>query len=259
MSSVQHLLRGFDLIFQPGIRWLALTPIAINLTLYSLMIWWLFGQFGVALDWAMAKIPTWLGFLASIAWIVFSLGILLVFGYSFSILAAIIASPFNGLLAEKVAEKAGNRHYPALFNGMDSKVGAIATLVKRSLWRELVKLGYFFPRILLALAAGIIFGFIPLIGLVVSALVFLWAAWSMCIQYVDYPADNDGVDFNSTIGRMRKKRTQSLAFGSIVTLLMGVPLLNLFAMPAAVAGATLFWLEQFSEKPNNFEDQSSRL
>jgi len=69
----------------------------------------------------------------------------------------------------------------------------------------------------------------------------------MCIQYVDYPADNDGVNFRKTIEKLKTRRTQSLIFGSLVTVLIGIPLLNLIVMPAAVAGATLFWHDQLSD------------
>jgi CysZ protein len=42
---------------------------------------------------------------------------------------------------------------------------------------------------------------------------------------------------------LRRSRLQSLAFGAGVTALMLIPLLQLAAMPAAVAGATRFWVD----------------
>ena len=51
-------------------------------------------------------------------------------------------------------------------------------------------------------------------------------------QYIDYPADN------------HKKRWQSLGFGGIVYLVLLIPVVNLLMMPAAVAGATLFWVRE---------------
>ena len=243
MSSLQYLLRGFQLIFQPGIRFFALTPLAINLMLYALLINWLYTEFSVAVDWALAQIPSWLSFLVPLAWLLFGLAILILFGYSFALVAAIIASPFNGILAEKVAESTGKRRYDTAMNAQ-----ALWTLTRRSLWREVIKMGYFLPRIIGLLILGFILGLIPVIGFIASLIVFLWAAWSMCIQYVDYPADNDGIDFKNTLEKMKAQRAQSMVFGGLVTALLGLPLVNLLVMPAAVAGATLFWLEQLSER-----------
>ena len=217
-------------------------PIVFNLFTYALMIFWLFSEFNSALIWAMRQIPSWLSFLEPIAWVLFGLTLLLGFGYSFAIFAAIIASPFNGLLAEKVAIQIGQG-----VNNTPLNIQAISALVKRSALREITKLLYFLPRMILALIAGFLLGFIPVVGLFTSFLVFLWAAWSMCIQYVDYPADNEGTDFRHTLKKLRAKRSQSLMFGSLVTLIMGIPLINLIAMPAAVAGATLYWHKQLSD------------
>ena len=179
MSSLQYLLRGFQLIFQPGIRFFALTPLAINLVLYTLLISWLYTEFSVAVDWALAQIPSWLSFLVPLAWLLFGLAILILFGYSFALVAAIIASPFNGILAEKVAESTGKRRYDTAMNAQ-----ALWTLIRRSLWREVIKMGYFLLRMIGLLILGFILGLIPVIGFIASLIVFLWAAWSMCIQYV---------------------------------------------------------------------------
>lgn len=236
-----YLIQGFSLVFQPGIRWLAFTPLAINLCIYLLLIFWLYAEFSSALDWAINQIPAWLGFIVPVAWILFGLLILILFGYSFALLAAVIASPFNGLLAEKVATRISGASFDEPLS-----IKTVSDLIKRSLLREITKLGYFLPRMIAVLLASFVLGFIPLLGLFASILVFLWAAWSMCIQYVDYPADNDGIDFRNTIDKLKTKGASSLVFGSLVTFLMGVPLLNLLTMPAAVAGATVFWHDQLS-------------
>lgn len=242
MSAIRYFFQGLGLIFQPGLRALALGPVLLNLILYIALGWYLVGQFAAAVDWTMNKIPAWLSFLMPVLWIFFSLSMLLVFGYSFAIIAGIIAAPFNGLLAEKVAEHTGKRSYQAPLNTQ-----IVIAIIKRSLWREIVKLGYFIPRIIGVLVLSLTLGFIPVIGFFVSILAFIWAAWSMAIQFVDYPADNDGINFRQTIVQMKLHRFESICFGSTVTLLLGIPFLNLFVMPAAVAGATAFWLDKLAD------------
>ena len=43
--------------------------------------------------------------------------------------------------------------------------------------------------------------------------------------------------------QLRRRRFKSLAFGAGVTVMMLIPLVQFAAMPAAVAGATRFWVD----------------
>jgi CysZ protein len=50
--------------------------------------------------------------------------------------------------------------------------------------------------------------------------------------------------WNEMLAWLRSKRWQSLSFGGIVYLVLLIPVVNLLMMPAAVAGATLFWVRE---------------
>ncbi|WP_408980945.1 EI24 domain-containing protein [Pseudomonas sp. B21-035] len=63
-------------------------------------------------------------------------------------------------------------------------------------------------------------------------------------QYIDYPADNHKMSWQDMLAWLREKRWQSLGFGGSVYLVLLVPFLNILMMPAAVAGATLFWVRE---------------
>jgi CysZ protein len=66
----------------------------------------------------------------------------------------------------------------------------------------------------------------------------------MAIQYIDYPADNHKLGWNEMLAWLREKRWQSMSFGGIVYLVLLIPVVNILMMPAAVAGATLFWVRE---------------
>jgi len=66
----------------------------------------------------------------------------------------------------------------------------------------------------------------------------------MAIQYIDYPADNHKLGWNEMLRWLREKRWQSMSFGGIVYLVLLIPVVNILMMPAAVAGATLFWVRE---------------
>ena len=243
MFPIHSLFHSFRLLFTPGFRLLSLGPIAINLIIYLLLGWYFIDLFSQALNWSLNRIPGWLSFLEPLAWVLFVLILLIGFGYTFALLAAVIASPFNGLLAEKVARMRGHNPVEQPFTAR-----AIFALVSRSLWREIVKLSYFLPRLLGILFISFLLGFIPVIGWIAAAtMTLLWAAWNMAIQFIDYPADNQGLNFSQTLAVMKKSKFQCIGFGAVVAGLLSVPLLNLFVLPAAVISATVLWVDELHQ------------
>ena len=151
-------------------------------------------------------------------------------------------------MAEKVAVELGYRNFdePLTFK-------VLVRISVRALKRELTKLLYYLPRIVLIVLATFILSFIPILGILAPVLTFAWAAWSMAIQFIDYPADNDQISFRPMLSMMKEQRRQCLIFGSATTFLISIPIINLIAIPAAVAGATQLWLEEIAttgERPN---------
>ena len=155
--------------------------------------------------------------------------------FSFTMLANIIAAPFNGFLSEKVETVVrGTDDFPPF------SWGELIAMIPRTLAREMRKLGYFLPR-----AIGLfILSLIPVVNLIAAPLWLLFGIWMMAIQYIDYPADNHKMSWQDMLAWLRQKRWQSLGFGGIVYLALLIPLVNILMMPAAVAGATLFWVRE---------------
>ena len=234
-----YLLQGLRLLNHPRIRWFVLGPILINLVLFVLLTWFAIDQFSSLLIWMTDKIPSWLSFIAWLFWIFFGGFLLLIYGYSFAIIGNILASPFYGPLAERVEELlTGNEHTST------KTAKQTLALAGRSITREFIKLGYFLPRIIGVLILTLILSFIPILNLLGPAVAFFWGAWSLALQYIDYPADNNQTDFRELRKQLRKKRLISISFGGSVLIATTIPILNLFTMPASVIGATVFWLER---------------
>jgi CysZ protein len=82
------------------------------------------------------------------------------------------------------------------------------------------------------------------LNLLAVLLWILFGIWMMAVQYIDYPADNNKLGWNEMLAWLREKRWQSLGFGGTVYLALLVPFFNILVMPAAVAGATLFWVRE---------------
>ncbi len=233
ITGAGYLVKGLKMLPDPEIRPFVIVPLLINVVLFIAAFWVLFSQMGGWIDGLLSYLPDWASFLHWFLWPLFALMVLLVAYYSFSIVANLIAAPFNGFLSEKVEKRLRGELV------VDEGWKALLAMVPRSIQRELAKLVYYLPRVLFLL----ILSFIPVIN-VISPLLWLWfGAWMMAIQYCDYPMDNNKVSFGQMKLLLKQERLTAIGFGGLIQACMLVPLLNLLIMPAAVVGATLYWVE----------------
>ncbi|OEC35736.1 CysZ protein [Pseudomonas cuatrocienegasensis] len=235
LTGPQYLGEGLKLVLSPGLRLFVLLPLTINLVLFIGIISVAMQQFGGWVDTFMPTLPTWLAFLEYLLWPLFVVLVLLMVFFTFTLLATIIAAPFNGFLAEKVETVVRGEDVSPPFSWRE-----LIAMVPRTLGREMRKLGYFLPRAL----GLLILSFIPVVNLIAAPLWVLFGIWMMAIQYIDYPADNNKMSWQDMLAWLREKRWQSLGFGGATYLALLVPGLNVLMMPAAVAGATLFWVRE---------------
>lgn len=235
-----YLVRGLKYLPTPGIRSFVIIPLLINLVLFGGAIYLLFSNFS---DWVQYLIDLWLpdwewlSFLEYLLWPLFAVLVFIGVYYGFSLVANFVAAPFNGLLAERVEQRLRGQ----INSNLDSWQ-SIVKLIPAALARELSKLAYYLPRLLVLL----VLSFVPVVNLLMPFVWFAFAAWMMAIQYCDYPMDNNRVSFKQMRVLLSQRRWSALGFGSLVQLGMLVPVLNLILMPAAVIGATLFWVEQYT-------------
>tara|TARA_B110000444_G_C18711892_1_gene534123 strand:- start:232 stop:822 length:591 start_codon:yes stop_codon:yes gene_type:complete len=184
-------------------------------------------------------VPDWLNFVDWIIWPFIITSVLLVSGYLYTIVAVIIASPFNSLLAEKTEELVTGKSVCGLEGFYEALLA-----IPMSIGRELKKILYYLPLLLLVL----ILSFIPPFTLIAPVLWFILGAWMMVVQYCDYPLDNNSKSFKELKNKLRGQRLTSLGFGSVILLVSAIPVINFVVMPAAVCGAVLYWCEDLNEK-----------
>ena len=241
LDGARYLLKGLGLLSRPGIKRYVIVPMLVNFVVFSLLIWLGIHYMGSLVDSLMPTLPDWLWWLSWLFWLLFGLAALIIVFYSFSIVANLIAAPFNGQLAEAVAYQLSGKTTAAPGSFSD----AIKDFVPAML-AELHKLGYmalwFIPLLLLFLIPGINL-FAP----------FIWAifgAWLLALEYLDYPLANRGLKFKQQRQLARGKRFCLLGFGGLVTVATLIPVVNFIVMPAAVAGATALSLDKFNGRDN---------
>ena len=234
LSGPALLFQGARLLWHPRVRWLVLTPLLINILLFSSLTW-LVGQW--LTDWLqtmMTHIPDWLHWLIWLIWLLFMVLALVIYAFSFTLLANLIGSPFYGLLAERILSmERGDTN--------DQPTTALLQTAWQSFLRQLQLLGYFVPRTIGIGLLTIVISFIPALNLLAPLMAAAWAAWSLSIQYLDYGADIDQVEFKHLVKRGRDNRWQGISFGLTVLMASAIPLLNILVLPAAVIGGTLLW------------------
>jgi len=235
LSGPQYLREGLKLILSPGLRLFVILPLTVNLLLFCGLIYLAIRQFSGWVDAFMPNLPEWLMFLEYLIWPLFVVLVVLIVFFTFTMLANIIAAPFNGFLAEKVETVA---------RGVDSSPpfswGELLAMLPRTIGREARKLAYFAPRAL----ALLILSFIPVVNLIAAPLWLLFGIWMMAVQYIDYPADNNKLSWGEMMVWLRERRWKSLSLGAVTYAALLIPFVNLLVMPAAVAAATLFWVRE---------------
>ncbi|AMX02011.1 sulfate transporter CysZ [Microbulbifer thermotolerans] len=260
VHGVDALMRGARLLTRRELRPFVIVPLAINLVLFVIISAVMLSQLSGLTDYLtsllshtpvntenmswwesiMAKGAAWAANVFEwLAWII-ALAVLLLFlfvyGYLFGIITNIIAAPFNGFLAEKVEE---------ILTGKGPPPEPLGRMILRTLGRELRKLRYFIGWGLVIMLIALFTSWTVFVPAVLGA---LWGAWCMAIQYVDYPLDNHQRPFDELKRVLMRRKLTTLSFGGAVMLAKMVPVLNIFVMPAAVAGGTALWIERLRQE-----------
>jgi len=229
---------GFGLIFLPGIRRFVIIPLIINISLFAGAIYLLSQKMD---EWIQSLLPSWLSWLEWLIWPLFATTALLFVFYSFTLIANLIAAPFNSLLAARVEAHLSNAPIE------DNSTEKLWKLVIRSFASEIHKLLYF----LMWLIPLIILTLIPGLNLIAPFAWFIFTAWSFSLEYMDYPLSNRGLLFKDIRQYNRQHRMRALGLGSGIFIITSVPVLNFLAMPVAVAGATKLTTQTDKELTEN--------
>lgn len=235
LKGFGYLVEGLRLIRIAGLRRFVFVPLLVNTVLFTGLMFAAVSGFEQLLDYLLSFLPKWLHWLQYLLWPLFAASVLLILVYSFTLMANLIAAPFNGVLAEAV-----EKHLTGQALDQTGNWRALLQDILPSLLSELQKLGYFALRALPLLLLFII----PGINLAAPLLWIIFSAWMLALEYADYPLGNQGLKFRDQRPRLRERQLLSLGFGLAVLGMMLIPIVNFFAMPAAVAGATALWVKE---------------
>ncbi|CAA6825009.1 MAG: Sulfate transporter, CysZ-type [uncultured Thiotrichaceae bacterium] len=233
------IFSGIRLLTTKGIRRFALVPILINIVIFSTAIYVASKQFDQLMERLLSSISWLPGWLASgiewVLWPLFAIMILIAIYYSFTLLANLIAAPFNALLAQKIEQHLRD-------DAKFEEEGAILPLVARTVGSEVKKYAHMFKWLI----ALLILTVIPGLNIIAPFAWVIYGAWMLAIEYADYTMGNHGMFFKEELRVLRKNRMAALGLGSGSMLMTMIPVVNLIAMPASVAAGTVLWVKRLS-------------
>ena len=232
-NGTQTLARGLRLLNKPGIRVYVIIPLLVNLILFGSLVWYGYSLFTPAVEWMMSFVPGFLDFLEWFIWLFFGLMAAIIVFFAFTPVANIVAAPFNALMSEKIEAMLTGVPVSSDTSFMQMAIDSIGSQFRKLLYIMLWALGLF----LICL--------IPGVNLIAPLLWFVFGSWLLSLEYLDYPMGNHDLTFAEQKRRLAERRGLAMGFGGAVMVMTSIPIVNFFAMPVAVAGATLLWVEQF--------------
>jgi CysZ protein len=229
IRGVRAFLDGGRAARAPGLARYTWLPALVSLVVIVAGLTLAFGYIGDLSSWFSGLLPAWLGFLSTILTPLLYLVGILAGAWLFGFLAVLVASPFLGDLSiavEHAEFASGPEQPPSLWQGAIAALG-----------RELRKLGYHLPRLLIVFVITLI----PVINLAAPVVWLAFGAWTLAVQFCDYPNENRGRPFHDTVALLKRHRGAALGYGVCATLALAIPLVNFLLIPVAVAGATILW------------------
>lgn len=238
IKGYEYLFQGFSLIFEKQIRLYIIIPVLINILFFISLFSIGIHYFHELTQWLNHLLPKWLHWLQWFLWIIFTVLILTIYAYTFTVLTNLISTPFNAFLSEKVEY---------FLTGHTLESATLVTALKtipRAINRQIQLIIYY----LLRAAILLLLSFIPVVHIFATIAWFLFTAWMLTIQYIDYPMDNHHISFKNLRQTIGQKQLLSFSFGISTLLFLYIPIINFFVMPAAVAGATAMWVKEYKDQ-----------
>lgn len=230
--------QGLRLVFSPGLRRFVLVPLLVNIVLFSGLAYLGVHYFETAMDRWLPQ-EGWLSYVRGLFWVLFALVYAVILFFGFTLLANLIAAPFNSLLAARVEERLTGQLPP---NEQTSLMRAAGPAIASEISKLIYLATRAIPLALLMLVPGL--------NVLASVGWLIFGAWFLAVEYGDYPMANYALSPANQRVRLRRRRFKSLAFGTGVTLMMLIPVIQFAVMPAAVAGATRFWIDDLRSEPS---------
>jgi CysZ protein len=229
-----YMLQGFRVIRRREVLPYVIIPVGINVAVFAALTWYAMGALEPLVEWIVPDRYAWLAWLV---WPLTGLAVLVFLFYLCTLLANVIAAPFNGPLAAAVEQHlTGSRPDVGGGGGLFAAVRGTGAALRA----EGRKLVYYLVRAIPLL----VLAWVPVVNLAVPVLWLALNAWMLALEYADYPMGNHEIEFAEQRARLGAKPLVAFGFGAAALVLTLIPVVNFIAVPTAVAGATALWVKE---------------
>jgi CysZ protein len=249
LKGISHVRDGFKLIKLRGVKRYVVVPVLINFILFIGAIWYLYAEFDSLLE---RFLPSWLDWLEFLIWPIFFIACLLIIFFTFTIIANIFGAPFNGVLSEKIEQKITDQKLILDDNQSKGYLNLLSG-ARIGISNEFRKLLYIAIRAIPLLLLFII----PGVNIFAPFIWFMFGAWMLAIEYLDYPMGNRNLTFKQQLTLIKQNRFLCLGLGMAMMVMTIIPGLNFFAMPVGVAAATSLWTKHLKQQVPEIENQNN--
>lgn len=244
IKGFSYAVSGFSWILRPKIRRFVYIPLAINVMIFAIAV-------GLLANYAEAWVGRWIGEKADwwgmfqwayevvvpvLRFVIYAT-LIFVSYFLFSAVANLIAAPFNAVLSKAVEQRIAGQ-----------KIDYLELPLSKEIWitvkTEIIKLLRFVGLAALVLLILVI----PVVNVIFPLVWFVFMAYALSIQYIDYPMANHGHFYAAQRQLLSQNRWQRLGFGTAANLMLLVPVLNFIAMPVCVCGATVWWATSLKQQ-----------
>ena len=150
------------------------------------------------------------------------------------VLSSVVAAPFNDALSEAVEHILTGEQAPPF--SLKRMVADIFRTIRLEIGKVLLYAVIVGPMFLASFI-------IPGVGQVISIVGFVLTAVYLGVDYIDWPAARRDWSVRDRVTFTRRQLAAVTGFGTGVWVLLFIPLVNLFFMPAAVAGGTMLFVD----------------
>lgn len=225
LTGPAYLLEGFRRLPLLGLRRYVVMPVLGNVLVILLAAVALF--FG--LDWLLDRwLPDQFDWVRYLVFPLVAAALLVVAMLGFTLLAALLLSPFLGRLAAEVEKLDGvtPQELPPAgwWNGLRADMAL-----------ELRRLAY----IATCLLGVLLLGLTPLLNLLAAPVGVLVSSWLLAVEYAGNPLGNHKQSLRDQLNLLRSARWKVVGFGVASFACSLVPVINFVVVPASVIGMTL--------------------
>lgn len=214
----------------------AVIPIIINTVLFVVFFYFSLGYFNRWLEALLPREQAWYWVaLTYLLTVVLVLILLIIIVFTFTVLANLLASPFNDALSSRTETLALGLKSPEPFS-----IKAIIRETGRTIIEELKKIVFFLGT----LALISLLNLVPVLGQVLSLILggLLTILW-LGLNFLDYSLARHGYRLGAKLKFVRSNFIPVFGYGLGVFAGLLVPVLNLAFIPLAVVGGTLLYLD----------------